>query len=327
MKKQLFFCLSLLGLFSCNKEDFPEISNPQVFQEMWQYIDENYIYFDQKGVDWNEVRKDYEPLINERLEEEELLDICFEMLNLLKDGHNRLTTNDFDENYDYKIGYEIHFDLSVVKQNYLDNDFQESAFYTYGILQDSIAYAHFSSFKQVDKIQEVMNFFSTQPIKGMIFDIRDNTGGDGQDAVEIVGHFIEQPRVVGYLVEKTGRAHDDISMPLSVQAIPKSPFIDVPIALLTNRKSYSASTYLASQLKDLPNVTLVGQITGGGGGGNQTQELSNTWLLTISSSKFLDIHFDESIEEGVVPDVTITNDSLTLTKGIDEMLEKAIGIF
>ncbi|MEN0049862.1 MAG: S41 family peptidase [Bacteroidota bacterium] len=325
--KKILFLLTFSTCLACEKEDIANVSNQQVFEEMWQYIDENYIYFEQKGVDWEAIRTDFTPQINEDLLPSVFREICFEMLNTLRDGHNRLTTPDFDENYPYEIGYDIHFDLSVIQKNYLNNDFQEMGFYTYGFVQNDLAYVHFSNFKRVLDIRAVMDFFHNQDIKGMIFDVRDNPGGDGQDAVEIVGHFIEEPTVVGYLVEKIGKAQDHVSKPLFLEAIPRSPFINVPLVLLTNRRSYSASTYLTSELKDLPNVTLVGQITGGGGGGNQTQELSNGWLLTVSSSKLLDVNFDESLEEGVIPDIVVENDSLTLVNGVDEMLERAIEVF
>ncbi|MEM6377844.1 MAG: S41 family peptidase [Bacteroidota bacterium] len=323
---RLFTLLLILlcNLSACQKEMLNEVKKQAVFKEMWQYIDENYIYFDHKAVDWQAVYEAYAPLVKEDISEAEFRELCFAMLNTLKDGHNRLTTPDFDENYNYRDGFNIHFDLDLIKEKYLDNNFQDIGFYTYGLLPNKIAYVHFQSFYQVGLIQEVIDFFSEQAIQGIIFDIRDNSGGTGQDAVEIVGHFIDQVTTVGYLVEKTGKAPDDVSEPLSIKAIPKTPVLKVPVVLLTNRKSYSATTYLTAQFETLPNVTIVGQITGGGGGGNQTQELSNGWLLTISSSKLLDINFDESLESGIVPDIQINNDPTALENGTDQMLEKAI---
>ncbi|MEM8965823.1 MAG: S41 family peptidase [Bacteroidota bacterium] len=327
MRRKLYLLGTLTCLFACSEEDTAEFENVQVFQEMWTYIDENYIYFEHKGINWNEVRADYAPMINESLSEIALLDIMSEMMNTLKDGHNFINIPGTQRSYNFKEGFEIHFDLSVVKNNYLGNEFQELGFYTYGILNDQIAYIHLGEFSGVNQVHQVMQFFENTGINGIILDIRNNPGGSGQDAVEIVGHFIEQPTTVGYLVEKIGRPHDAISAPLSIQATPEAPYFDVPVILLINRGSFSAATYLAAELKSLPNVTLLGQITGGGGGGNQTQELSNGWLVTISSSKMLGVNFDESIEDGIAPDIAIANDSLVLATGIDEMLERAVQEF
>ncbi|MEM9260045.1 MAG: S41 family peptidase, partial [Bacteroidota bacterium] len=322
-----FLCACLLCLFTCEKERISTVKNQQIFLEIWEYINENYVYFAHKEVDWMAVRTTYEPLINEELSEADLAETCYEMLNTLRDGHNRLTTKDFNKNYPYEAGYSTHFDLDLIKKHYLLNEYQERGFYTYGVLQDSLAYVHFRRFEQVKKIHAVMNSFTSQAIKGLIFDLRGNPGGVGRDAVEIVGHFIDQTLTVGFIVEKTGRGQNDFSPPLPVLAKPKAPFFDVPIKVLINRDTYSAATYLTAQLKDLPNVTLVGQVTGGGGGGNQTQELSNGWLLTISSSKFLDVRLNESLEDGIPPNITVVNDSLTLASGTDEMLERAIASF
>ncbi|MEM1326048.1 MAG: S41 family peptidase [Bacteroidota bacterium] len=326
--KRLYYFLLLALFFSCETENILTSNKAVLANEFWTYVDENYIYFEEKQVDWNQIKAEIVDPINENTSEAELETACINMLNSLRDGHNVLSTFTTNRvNYNYRAGYDIHFDLSVVQDNYLKGDFEQLGNYTYGILDNRIGYIHFRSFKQVSNIDQIMPLLKTAGVEGIIFDIRDNTGGAGQDAVEIVGYFIDEPTVVGYMVEKTGKAHDDVSEPLSVIASPKQPYFDVPLVLLTNRRSYSACTYLASQLKDLPNVTLVGQVTGGGGGGNQTQELSNGWLLTVSSSKLLDINFDASIEAGVSPDMFVNNDSLTLVNGVDEMLERALTAF
>lgn len=324
MKKSTALLVSLSLLFSCKEENLNAIDNQTLFQEMWSYVDENYIYFEQKGVDWDQMKVDYGPLANELLDESEFLDLCSEMINTLRDGHNFIDVPGTRRGYNFKDGFEIHFDLPTIKNRYLKGQFEEVGPYTYGILNDSIAYIYLEEFRRVSRIHEVMRFFENKNIARIILDIRNNPGGSGQDAVEIVSHFIDEPTTVGYLVEKTGKSHDHVSEPLSIRAFPTRPFFDLPIFLLINRASYSAATYLASELKDLSNVTLIGQITGGGGGGNQTQELSNGWLITVSSSKLLDINFDQSIENGIAPNIEITNDSLILTTGIDEILERAI---
>lgn len=329
--QKTYLLLFLLGTFSlflaCETDQLKSVSKAEVFDELWTFVQENYVYFDEKEADWNEVRQDYEGLVKEDISDEDFFFLCVDMLNELKDVHNSITSPyGYQVAYNRRIGYEIHFDLDVVKANYLNNDFQESGFYTYGVLENDIGYIHFADFKEVKRIHSIMDFMEEQAVKALIIDVRDNSGGYGPDAVEIVGHFINQPTDVGYIVAKTGPRPDDFSEPRRITAQARTPFMDVPVVMLTNRESYSATSYLAAEMKPLPNVTLVGQITGGGGGGNITYELSNTWLLTVSLDKYLDINM-ESIEAGVLPDIEIVNDSTRLANGIDEMLERAVEQF
>ena len=76
-------------------------------------------------------------------------------------------------------------------------------------------------------------------------------------------------------------------------------------------------------IKSLPNVTLVGQVTGGGAGGHLGYQLSNGWQIRVSVSDFLDKN-GQSTEVGVRPDVSITNTLDDIKNGRDIMLEKAI---
>ena len=139
---------------------------------------------------------------------------------------------------------------------------------------------------------------------------RNNGGGSGQE--DIVSYFIKEQTTAGYIIEKTGSGQQDVSPQLSFVVQPADFSFDKPVVLLTNRGSFSATSYLAAMMKPLPNVTLVGQITGGGGGGGASFLLQNDWVLTVSVSTFLDVNF-EDIESGVVPDIDINNDCLLYT--------------
>jgi len=321
------YIIFTLVFFSCQKEDYDNVSNQEVFKSMWAFVDEHYVYFDYKNVNWDEVKQDYELRITDNISDEDFFIICLEMLSELRDGHNRLSgPYDFRENYNYQEGYDIHFNDTLIRENYLNNDFEVAGNYTYGLIDDDIGYVHFKKFRGVGNISKVVEFMDQENVEGLIFDVRDNSGGSGQNAVEIVGHFINDGITVGYIYEKKGPAHDDFTEALSVTAKPKMPFLDIPVMLLTNRNSFSATSFLAGQMTALENVTHIGQITGGGGGGNTTYELPNGWLVTVSTNRFQDASFKE-IEDGVIPDILIENDQNTLLNGVDQMLERAISEF
>lgn len=303
----------------------PANSPKEVFEELWKHVDENYIYFEVKKVDWSAIYGQYEPQIQDNMTDEALYSVCLNMLNELRDGHNVLESQTASERAIYETGYDIVFDLETIQSNYLNNGFSETGFYTYGMLDNNIAYIHYADFERVRNISTAMEFVANQNPDGLILDLRSNGGGKAQDAEDIVSYFINEPTVIGYMQEKIGKAPQAISEPLSITAEPTNFFFDKPVKVLINRSSFSATSYLAAMLKDLPNITLVGQITGGGGG-NATFQLPNDWLVSVSVSKYVDINFQE-IEEGVVPDITINNEDARLMNGIDDMLESALNDF
>lgn len=327
MQNKLIVSIGLLCLLTaCEKAFIPKLENSpqQVFDEFWQQVDENYIYFDLKQVDWDEQYDKYAPLIRDDMSDNALFQVCGDLLKELRDGHNVLKGNGIKSVYNFKEGFDIHFDLSTIKENYLNNEFSETGFYTYGILDNNIGYVHFADFAGARRIRQVVEFMNQQGVDKLIFDVRSNGGGSG--AEDIIPYFIQETTNVGYTIEKTGKDQQDVSPQLSFLIEPADFYFDKSIVLITNRGSYSATTYFAAMMQSLPQVTLVGQITGGGGGGNAAFELQNGWLLNVSVSTFLDTNFKD-VENGVVPDIDISNDKTVLESGIDEMLERAIAVF
>ena len=70
----------------------------------------------------------------------------------------------------------------------------------------------------------------------------------------------------------------------------------------------------------LDNFTLVGQITGGGGGAAPAYELPNGWVVGVSSNYFLDAQ-QHHIENGVSPEIEVSNTQDDLIARRDPMLE------
>ncbi len=75
------------------------------------------------------------------------------------------------------------------------------------------------------------------------------------------------------------------------------------VVVLTNRKVFSAANLFASYMSAFPNVTLIGDRTGGAGA-PYSAELYNGWTFSFSSTQLLDL--DQSpIENGIAPDIQV----------------------
>ena len=100
-----------------------------------------------------------------------------------------------------------------------------------------------------------------------------------------------------------------------------------PIVVLTNRSTFSAANNFASIMKNLPGVTIVGSVTGGGSGVPFSSELPCGWSIRFSSCSMLDA-LGESTEAGIAPTegCAVDLDPTDALNGRDTMLEKAISI-
>ena len=100
---------------------------------------------------------------------------------------------------------------------------------------------------------------------------------------------------------------------------------DGQIVVLTNRSCFSAANNFVSVMKDLPNVTIVGAKTGGGGGMPFTSELPIGWSIRFSACPILDAK-GNVIENGIDPSpgCEVHAPAEELAKGKDAILDFAI---
>jgi len=93
----------------------------------------------------------------------------------------------------------------------------------------------------------------------LIFDIRDNLGGEWGTANLILGYLLPKGTVFGYMYDRDGRRVEERSTPV---AIPGRPFgAGVPVYVLTSSRTGSAAEGFAYTLKHLDRATIVGEVT------------------------------------------------------------------
>jgi len=309
-------------LFSCGKAQ--ENNAQEIYDEFWTYVDQNYIYFDQKGVDWNEIYDKYSGSINESTTEEELFNLMDASLLELKDAHNIIySENKRSQQFDFRKGFDIYFSENVVKTNYVKDSIGQLGNLYLAKLNDTIGYIYLPKFEEYYALDKALYDFQIMGMKRIIIDVRNNGGGDSNQVPREISGLVNQPTYLGAYVEKIGPGHSEISREIGIYAQPSNWKLEIPVFVLINRGCYSATSYFAAMVKGLQNVKLVGQITGGGGGGNLGFQLSNGWLVAVSVSDFVD-KVGKSIENGVEPDIYVENTAEDIESFRDMMLEKAM---
>jgi len=144
---------------------------------------------------------------------------------------------------------------------------------------------------------EYMKENHTGAIKGIVLDLRNNPGGVLKPAVMIADGFLDQ----GLIVYTQGRADNQ----LEYSAYPGQWLQDVPVVVLVNRNSASASEVLAGALQDHGRALIVGERTFGKGSVQSVLNLRSGAGLRLTTSRYY-TPLGRSIQaEGIQPDVEI----------------------
>jgi Peptidase family S41/Tricorn protease C1 domain len=332
--KSLFilFIILQLNLTGCSnvfmKADV-ENTTTNCFNLMWQNIDEHYSFFDYKKIDWKAVKNKYAPKVNDKISQDSLYKVLSSMLYELRDGHVNLSTaTDRSRNWSWKEDHPDNFNSNFVFRHYFKKDFKMTGALPNQILSDSVGYIRYSSFSNsISEGDLDYILYRFKDVKGLIIDVRDNGGGSMATIFRLMNRFVEKRTLVGYMNVKNGKNHNDFAKPQEFWVEPNTkrvPFTR-PIVVLTNRGCYSATTHFAAFMSQLPNVTIVGDNTGGGGGIPISADLPNGWQYRFSAT-YQTTADGYNFELGMPPDIEITTGPKEELEGKDAIIEKAIEV-
>ena len=328
MKQFLYILTLLLTLTACH--DQPEWrDDPQGnFDALWTIMDEHYSFFSEKDVDWNEVGQRYRAKLTPDMTSQELFELCGDMLKELRDGHTNLIASHDVSRYWIWEQYPVNYDERLIDEHYLNFNYRQASGIKYAILPNNYGYMRYASFSNSigdGNLDLVLSYLSTAD--GLIIDVRSNGGGYLLNVETLVGRFIDQRTHVGAIRHKTGPGHDDFSEPYDYYFEPTKNHIHYqrPVVILANRGSFSATNNFVSIMQHLPQVTIVGDTTGGGSGLPFTGELPNGWRIRFSSCPITDV--DGSVTEfGVDPDIHVDMSDADRAQGRDTILETAFRV-
>lgn len=152
----------------------------------------------------------------------------------------------------------------------------------YGMLRDSIGYIALQGFTD-NCSKDFKKAFIELKQKGaqsLIIDLRDNGGGSLSEAVDIVGLFVPKGQEVVYTKGKIKQAENSF----------KTRFepvdTEIPLVVLVNGSSASASEILSGSLQDLDRAVIVGSRTYGKGLVQTTRPLPYNGTLKVTTSKY-----------------------------------------
>lgn len=159
-----------------------------------------------------------------------------------------------------------------------------------------------------------MQFKQDKNIKGVILDLRNNPGGYLTDAVFITSEFIKSGTVVIQEDSRKERARLDVSR--------EGLLTDIPLIVLINKGSASASEIVAGALQDHNRATILGETSFGKGTIQQAEDLGGGAGLHVTIAKWLTPDGTWVHQKGLKPDVEVKLNAKEPTH--DVQIEKAI---
>ena len=188
------------------------------------------------------------------------------------------------------------------------------------MLENNIAYIQILDFdggtaKEFEKNYENLK---SQGATSLIIDIRSNGGGVVDEAIDILNLICDKGSTLLIETDKDGKE--------TITKSEKDPIINMPIVVLVNGNTASASEILAGALKDNGKATIVGTKTYGKGVIQSLMRLTDGSGLKTTIAEYCTPNRDKINKIGIEPDITVElpEDIEQLTKENDTQLQKAI---
>lgn len=228
-------------------------------------------------------------------------------------------------------GTKVH--LTVYRQStdeYVEMDVErrmvENPTVEYEMVENKAGYISLSSFEEVssEQFKKAVDDLTAQGMEKLIVDLRNNGGGVVQAAKEIADYLLPDGKTI---VSFKGKGIDD-----STYSSDDGHEVDVPIVLLVNGESASASEVLTGALKDNNWATIVGEKTFGKGIAQGVFNLPDGSGLKLTTAYYYTPSGECIHKLGIEPDVTVAlaedlKSKIEIPKDEDNQLQTALEVF
>lgn len=185
------------------------------------------------------------------------------------------------------------------------------------VIENNIGYISIQTFDEgcAKEFKKAYEDLKEKNIKSLIIDLRDNGGGIVDEALEMLDYLLDKDVTTLITIDKSEKE--------AVSKTKQDKLIDVPVVVLVNENTASASEIMAGALKDHGRAKIVGEKTYGKGVIQELMYLSNKAALKLTTNEYYTPNRNKINEVGITPDVEvkleISQDNLE-----DNQLKKAV---
>jgi len=339
--KNILLMILLVLCSGCEKiwfKDDPANTSESNFELFWKDFDRYYAQFGIRNVDWDAVYTAIKPQTM-NITDKQLFDLLSDVVVELNDMHVDLYSAYGSASWkgwghgkypSSKLINACNYLICGSSQNSPIFEYREFKNYNIGYI---IIYTFSGAINGGTDIYDDRYYFIDNILEkfknkdGIIIDVRWNTGGNGTNAETVACRFTDSKRLAYRTRSKNGPGKNDFSDWKDYNVEPKGPSqFTKPVVVLTSRLTSSSAEDYVMYMRELPNVTIVGDTTGGGTGNPVYRELPNGWTYRLSTA------YAETVDHiivdgyGIIPDVTIQTSVADSIAGVDKILEKGLEI-
>ncbi len=189
---------------------------------------------------------------------------------------------------------------------------------TYKVLDGNIGYVRLNQFEfqTSQEMRDALVALDANHLNGLILDVRANPGGYLTTAIDVASAYIAQ----GPIVTERGPQGDHTYEALGNPVAP-----DVPMVVLVDQGSASASELISGALQDTGRATIVGTQTFGKGSVQTWRELSNGGAVRITIARWYTPEGHSVNDVGITPDIEVTFDP-NQPEGQDNQIDAAVQV-
>ena len=193
----------------------------------------------------------------------------------------------------YRMEDRKYHDVTITRQ------VVENKTVSYELVEHRIGYIQITQFiANTDELfREAVADLKSQGMEALMIDVRDNPGGMLSTVVDICDFLLPEGMIV-YQKDKNGTV-------LSEYKSTGEEYLDMPMVVLVNGESASASEILSASLKDYQAATLVGENTYGKGIVQSVIPLEDGSAVKLTISKYFTPNGNDIHEKGVAPDIEV----------------------
>lgn len=211
----------------------------------------------------------------------------------------------------YREGEPDYLEIDVTRRQI------ESPTVSYEMYENGVGYIQITEFDEVtsDQFAEALAVIKGSQAKGLILDLRSNPGGSLPVVVDIARSILPKGLIV-YTEDKYGK-RDEYTCDGRNE-------LEIPLVVLVNGNSASASEILAGAIKDYNKGTLIGTTTFGKGIVQRVLPLTDGTALKLTISSYYTPNGNNIHGIGIEPDIVCEYDSdAYYDNGVDNQLERA----
>jgi carboxyl-terminal processing protease len=337
--RNFLFIILLFLLAGCEKiyfKDDPSNTPENNFELFWKDFDMYYSQFSIRNMNWDSVYATVKPQ-SATMNEVQLFNILSGVVVKLNDMHVNLYTDHGSVSWKGWGRGKYPSGKLINPFNYLKSGSpQNSTVFEYREFKNhNIGYIIIHTFSGTingganpadDRylfIDTILDQFKDKD--GIVIDVRWNGGGNSWNAETVASRFADEKRIAGRHRSKNGPGKNDFSDWLNWYIEPKGNYqYTKPVVVLTSRKTSSSAEDYIMYMQVLPNVTIVGDTTGGGTGSPVFRELPNGWTYKLSTS-YAETADNKLVDgKGIVPDITVQTSVADSIAGVDRIIEKGL---